>query len=73
MGSDPQEIMELAMCGFGIFENRPLRMYNGCFECFSVFSIIMNVVSIIELTVYIYTLDGWIFDLCVSKYGFVCM
>ena len=27
--------------------------------------------SIIELTVY--TLDGWIFGLCASKYGFVCM
>ena len=29
------------------------------------------VVSMIELTAY--TLDGWIFGLCASKYGFVCM
>ena len=27
--------------------------------------------SIIELTVY--ALDGWIYYLCASKYGFVCM
>ena len=42
-------------------------------SCFSVvffnYECSIIVVSIIELTVY--TLDGWIFHFCVSKYGFV--
>ena len=43
----------------------------------SSFSVFLNyecsvaVVSIIELTAY--TLDGLIYGLCASKYGFVCM
>ena len=43
----------------------------------SSFSVFFNyecsiiVVSIIDLTVY--TSDGWIFGLCASIYGFVCM
>ena len=57
-------------------ENRPLTMQKMVvLSSFSFFTIINNcsisVESILELTVY--TLEGLIFGLCASKYGFVCM
>ena len=56
-------------------ENRPLMKQEmvvlSRFSVFCNYECSISVVSIIGLTVY--TLDGWIFGLCASKYGFVCM
>ena len=41
------------------------------FSAFFNYECSIAVVSIIELTAY--TLDGLIFGLCASKFGFVCM
>ena len=41
------------------------------FSAFYNYECSVAVVSIIELTAF--TLDGLIFGLCASKYGFVCM
>ena len=56
-------------------ENRPLLMQKmmvlRSFSVFFNYECSITVESKIEFTVY--TLDGLIFGLCASKYGFVCM
>ena len=49
----------------------PKMVVLSSFSAFFNYECSVAVVSIIELTAY--SLDGWIFGLCASNYGFVCM